>query len=1174
MRAFFRFLISRTLWTLIGLAVLCALIWLFGPLLSFGEATPLESPLARGIAIGAILIIWLLRVLFRQIRAARANREFVTELAQPDSEPLAPGSENVAEVNDKFQDILDQMKRSKLGGRKFLREMPWYVIIGPPGTGKTTALKQSGLHFPIDLQDDIKGIGGTRNCDWFFTEDAILIDTAGRYVQQKSDPETDAAEWGGFLELLKKHRGRRSLNGMVLTLSVEELLGDETALREHGRDIRRRLLEVSERLEIELPVYLAITKVDLLPGFEGFFGSLNTRDREQVWGFTLPVETRVDGSTIDREMRALQARLEDRLPERMNADGPVAERGAIFRFPAELDRLTGPLKMLSDVIFGESRYEETPWLRGIYLTSATQEGTPIDRMVGAMASSFGLSAPPPAGRRRSETRSYFLRNLLSEVIFEESGLGTFDPRAEERRLWIWRGALAGAVLASVIMLVFFAFSFQRYAGAIEEQERQFTALNGQLTDIASQPAPTEPSDFSEAVDAATEAARAVAEPKTGLMTVFGPSATEELKQAQRQAYERTLRNILEPRMVALLEATMWQNVRDPEFMFGALKTYKMLSGTAPYDVEFISEWWQFVLPAYAREDPTEFGLEHQLAAIQRMALEERRIGQDSNLVYDAHQTVCTDSLAERAYTAMMSDDAVTSLPEWVPAKSTGASRASVFTRLSGKTMRVGISGAYTFDGFHNVILPLVPEIAAQQAIDRVVYENGCDENAELTSDQLQADILNLYYEDFGNAWDSFLIDVRLAPLTSLEVAEENLKDLAAEDSALKRLLDDVVKQTYLTAPPDEDGGGNDKAKKGILKAATKKLGKLGKLAKKSSKLVSKGGGGNAEMPGESISRHFTPIRGMVQEVDGVAPRLEEVAAALSSLSLEIKAVNALPNSRQRLLESGGLPNLIGGVSSVADTLPPPINSWLAAIAGDATAVTRGAVIDQLNARLQSDVLPFCTSALSGRYPFDAGSRTDVNTRDFARLFGDSGIFNTFINESLLQYIDTASRPWQWRQDFGLNPELLAPFERARAIRDAMFPTGGDPVLSFILEPTDLSANARQVTLNVDGQILNYFHSAAAPVPMTWPGPNQTNMVTLSFTPVDGSGDAVTTEHGSWAILRLLRKGRMRPTNFPEVFKLRLAAGNFAADFDLRANSVENPLDLKIFSGFQCPSAFR
>ncbi|CAN0597462.1 unnamed protein product, partial [Ectocarpus sp. 12 AP-2014] len=305
---------------------------------------------------------------------------------------------------------------------------------------KTTALKQSGLHFPIDLQDDLKGVGGTRNCDWFFTEDAILIDTAGRYVQQKSDPETDAKEWGGFLGLLKKHRGRRSLNGVILTLSVEELLGDETALKDHGRDIRRRLQELSDHLEIQLPVYLAITKMDLIPGFESFFGALNTSDREQVWGITLPVEARVDGATIDRELRALQSRLEERMAGRINLDGPVSERGTVFRFPAEIDRLTAPLKILSDVAFGASRYEDTPWLRGIYFTSATQEGTPLDRMVGSMAASFGLSAPPPAPRKHVEARSYFLHDLLTKVVFDEAGLGTFDPRAEERRRWTWRGA--------------------------------------------------------------------------------------------------------------------------------------------------------------------------------------------------------------------------------------------------------------------------------------------------------------------------------------------------------------------------------------------------------------------------------------------------------------------------------------------------------------------------------------------------------------------------------------------------------------------------------------------------------------------------------------------------------------------------------------------------------------
>ena len=183
LKAILRFLISRRLWIFIGLVLLCAAIWLFGPLVSVGGAVPLETETARGIAIGVLVILWLFSLLLAQLRAARKNQAFVAELARPEPKaPARPGEANVAEVSTKFQSVLDEMKRSKLGKAKFLRDMPWYMMIGPPGTGKTTALRQSGLHFPIDLSDDMKGVGGTRNCDWFFTEKAVLVDTAGRYV--------------------------------------------------------------------------------------------------------------------------------------------------------------------------------------------------------------------------------------------------------------------------------------------------------------------------------------------------------------------------------------------------------------------------------------------------------------------------------------------------------------------------------------------------------------------------------------------------------------------------------------------------------------------------------------------------------------------------------------------------------------------------------------------------------------------------------------------------------------------------------------------------------------------------------------------------------------------------------------------------------------------------------
>lgn len=1177
LKTIFSFLFSRFLWTLIGVVILCLLIWLYGPLVSIGTAEPLASELTRVVVIGMIVILWLMRMLFKQLRAAKANQVFVAELAAPIDEPeLAPGEENLAEVNQKFASILEQMKRSKLGGRKFLREMPWYMIIGPPGTGKTTALRQSGLHFPIDLSDDLKGVGGTRNCDWFFTEDAVLVDTAGRYVQQQSEPDVDAAEWLGFLDMLKKHRGRRALNGVILTISLQELMEDEASVREHGREIRKRLAELRERLEIQLPVYLMITKADLVPGFEAFFNDLTTQEREQVWGATLATETRVDGVTVEREMKALLGGLEGRLVQRMAQGNTLPERGEMFRFPAQMDAITGSLKSLIGTIFGESRYEESPWLRGFYFTSATQEGSPIDRMVSAISGAFGLRPDAPETRQYGEKRSFFLRNLLSELIFPEAGLGTFDPKAEERRRWIWRGTLATSALVTILAGLLFLFSYMRYSGGIADQEHQLTALQGRLANVAARQAPVDPLDLNLALEAMSDVISSQTEIAGHALTVAGPSAKSEINHANKLAYDRSLRHILEPRMLALLEATMWREIRNPDYLLGALKTYQMMTSLAPFDREFAQNWWLNELPNQAPINPfpTDAALLFQVDAIERLAHDEKKFEPDTALVTFALESICTIPLSVRAYRSLMGNPDVAKLKDWIPAEKAGPNGARVLTRLSERSLRVGLPGAFTFEGFHQTVLPLVPEIAAQAALDRAVFTGGCTESSDTSTTTLEQDILKLYYEDFIAQWDGFLRDVRLTPIADLAQARTNLKDLSSADSALKRILVAVVTETNLTRV-DEDGEGGTAAPKGVLKAAQARLGRLGKLAAQGSKIAGSGDGSSIVgiIAGAPVADHFAPLRGTVEEVDGVPPLLEDAVAALTALSNELQTVAASPDPESALLARGGLPQLIGAIANEAASLPDPIDDWITGIAGDTISLTREAVLAQLNARWRADVLPFCTAATAGRYPFDQASRIDVNIADFARLFGPGGLIDTFTNEHLLPYVDTTARPWQWRADFNLPADRLKPFEKARSIRDGLFPGGAGPIMAFTLEPKDLSPNASRVTLNLDGQTLSYFNSAARPEPMTWPGPDGTNLISMMFSPVDGSGEIITSQTGAWAWLRMIRAGNLKRTQLPELFKLTLSKGPYRAQFELRANSVDNPFDLSMFGAFKCPARF-
>ena len=317
-------------------------------------------------------------------------------------------------------------------------EQPWYVIIGPPGAGKTTALVNSGLTFPLAAElgqagkpGAVAGVGGTRLCEWWFADEAVLIDTAGRYTTQDSDAAVDRAGWQGFLMLLKRYRPRQPLNGVFVAISLADIVTGMETMLAHAAAIRARVKELTTTLGIRLPIYVLFTKADQVIGFTEFFEDLDREKRAQVWGetFKRTASDMIVGPAAEfrRAFGDLVTRIGERVVDRLEAERSLERRQLISGFPAQVAMLAEPMDAFLLAAFGGSRLDPAPMLRGIYLTSGTQQGTTIDRLTGTMARAFGLPSARLASLRPEQGRSYFLGRLLKEVVFGEAMLVSEPP---------------------------------------------------------------------------------------------------------------------------------------------------------------------------------------------------------------------------------------------------------------------------------------------------------------------------------------------------------------------------------------------------------------------------------------------------------------------------------------------------------------------------------------------------------------------------------------------------------------------------------------------------------------------------------------------------------------------------------------------------------------------------
>ena len=1191
----FSWLFNRTFLVLLGLAIVAALVFYTGPLVAIGTWRPLESLAVRLTLIGLIFATWLALRLWSWWRRRTANAALLNQLAKDDrpagTDVGAQGDEEVAELRKRFESALATLKKSSSAsgrkglfggfGRQYIYQMPWYVFIGAPGSGKTTALVNSGLEFPLADKfgkSSIRGIGGTRNCDWWFTNEAVLIDTAGRYTTQESNLQLDKTEWEGFLALLRNYRSRAPINGVMLTISVSDLLGSSPDEREQQASaIRRRLTELQEQLQIRFPVYAVVTKVDLLAGFNEYFARLTQDERAQVWGLTFPTsddgqQTKELAPTFQAEYRLLEKRIEDALPDLLQAEPDVQRRALIYAFTQQFSGLRDVLGQFLETLFAESKFAQRPFVRGVYFTSGTQEGTPFDRVLGSIQRRFGIEARVQASGAQGTGKSYFLKDLLQKLVFAEAHLVGRNPARDRRQRVLQVAGIATCVVALIGAAVAWTVSYSNNQAYLDEIGPKASALAKEV-----QAAPTTSDDYvamlpilNGAKNLAASDAFAVDSPplryREGLYQGF------KMRTAADAAYDRLLEDLLFPRVALQLAKLLKEAPQDDlEALYGRLKAYLMLYEPEHYRPEFlvaaVSADWQASLGRTLPNDAQRQLLGH-LRQLLDGHLRQSPFPRDSALITQARQRLGRYTQAQRLYGQLKGALAERMAPaDFNLVNAVGPDAKLVFVRASRKPLDEGVSGVFTRAGYRALQerlndrrLLLLDETWVIGGQERSASAKATD----LLDERLLTEIRQRYLTEYRQAWDVYLADLRLVPAADLAASIQLVQSLSAPNSPLPKFIKAVADETTLSDTGRQAAGIADRATEAVKEAGSSAVQRVF---------------GSSLPARDASSENLRSGQIEKQYVDGYFEAWRRLAAPPTAGGSDVlkPVLNDLYTTllaTEAAVRSGNVPpqtDTATRVRAEAGRLPVPLRGMLESLVSTSSSQVSGVTRTNVGAQLNAAVGDPCRAAIRGRYPFSRTATVDVPVDDFARLFAAGGLIDDFFQKNLAPLVDTSKRPWSFRNNSDGSAAggsgSLAAFQHAAAIRDAFFRGGGrTPQFSASIRVLDFDPATKEVTLDVGGQSLKQVRGVPDQSKnFVWPAPDGGSQVRLQL-----DGGQTLRFDGPWALHHLFDQAKITGGATPERFTAGLNLGGRGVTLEVVAGSVQNPFRLRELELFNCP----
>jgi type VI protein secretion system component VasK len=980
--------------SIVAVAALCALVWFGGAYFHMYEKW-------RILIIVVVIALWLVLYIVQKIMAVRGARLIEQRLRAQAQEQVASTRPDkrpeVEALERQLAEAIAALKQSRLGGSA-LYALPWYIIIGPPGGGKTTALLQSGLNFPYASQGGkIRGVGGTRNCDWWFTDTGILLDTAGRYTTELEDRD----EWFAFLDMTKKARKRKPINGALVCVPVDTLLqANDEQLEDMAKKIRDRLDELVKRLELVFPVYLLFTKCDLMNGFVEFFEDFTKNDRGQVWGVTLPYKPQAGYQQMfEDETKKLYHQICAQRAAALSVDRSADKKRQIYSFPLQYALAHKRLGEFVNLAFKPNPFQESAILRGFYFTSGTQEGTPIDQVLSAMGSAFGLKSEFSSFISQAvDKKSYFITKLFNEIVFPDQNLARSSTAVAKRRRLVGLATLAGSGVAFVLLTIALIVSFIGNRALLRDVHAAVSRVRE-----AQKVTTTSPQENLESIAQLRNVVERLDNYENKSLPIslrWGLYRGSSVEARTRELYfERMKRLMFEPCILQLkteVDARLSKpniSKKESDAIFELHKVYKMLSGLLAVNAQTVTqqladqERW---LKSFG--DPASMSEEQKRACMTQLEFLLAQFGREdiARPPVDRLWAEQKDKELERLEIAVM---------EYREAVARAVQDrekfdASILKSQGKEFLKFDFSFSKLFsqDEWDKYFKHVVKEVSSKVAGQ--YQANGINKTVE----DAQRRLWDIYIAEYTSNWDKLLDGVKLNEQQNLTEAADQLQLLSTEQSPVAELLRLVwtlrvlrVNENEVVNRPNDDLSWM----KDALSAARKLQIALATMKK-------------STQPDQRVVAYM--------KEEKLGPLLGEFIAASSAID------TALLNCDARLR--------------------PLARSLLMQLVDRAFTALQREAQSEMNKLWASKVHKAWDTDVRGRFPFARDAADEVSLSAFSKLFNpkSGAIWTTFGEIERLQRFTYDNRPL-----IELSPEFTATIERCKIFRDRMYKKEGETI---------------------------------------------------------------------------------------------------------------------------------